>query len=128
MTAQQHRAGVTNAHAAAELGAFEVQDIAQYPQKRGVRRYIHRRGHIADIQLTFSLKGICSLHNPVKGERIGHEHRLSIGVYRISIFGFQRGRPQSGNPAHSHRAQSRGHPSAQGALTGAMGRAILATA
>ena len=50
MAAHQDRACATKPHSAPELGALEVQYVAQRPQQRHFRRHIQRGDYIVDCQ------------------------------------------------------------------------------
>ena len=55
-------------------------------------RSTHKRGvsggasTVATTLLRFNLIGICSLHNPDSGKRIGDEPRVESGVYQTHAF------------------------------------------
>ncbi len=50
LAANDDRARPAKPDAAAVLGAFDVQYIAQHPQERHIRWHVHRRGHVVDSQ------------------------------------------------------------------------------
>src|ERR1035437_7560284 len=49
--AHQYRAGAAQSHSAPELGALQVQYVAQHPQQGSIRRRVHRDSHIVNLQL-----------------------------------------------------------------------------
>ena len=93
MAAHQHCAGAAKPHAAAILGAFQVQRVAQHPQEGHIRRHVHRGDYVVDFQFDEHL----FTPQSGKGERIGDEHRLEIGVYQISALEFHREAAPNGN-------------------------------
>ena len=50
LAVQQHGACAADTHAAAVLGAFEVENVAQHPEQRGVLRHIYGHRHVVDLE------------------------------------------------------------------------------